>query len=374
MKFRRAMVTAAATAVIAPVALLSTPAAFASDGQNAPTSAGASAGESSAADQSSGRSGSNTGTDTGGDTKNDSGSDTDQSGTGNGSDTDQSGSGNGSDTGQDGSDTASDSASTSASASTEPSTTPSSSSPRPSDSAEPAGEPSDEPTDLPGICQEDAGYTSKLHTRLNGLPGKIAAGSGWHAFTLSVENPTKTSAKDVMFYAGVGPNDPDAAYAFKASQVQLQVKTDGVWTDITDGEGHSEGFLDLADIGGGKTVTYQLRMNVKASAPIGEGLTIGGGVYFDEDANCVSADDTSYVIQIVAPGSDTGGAAPQEGGKVPLPTEKPNQDNTRNVTGTLAETGSSSMLPTIGLVGGVAVVVGAGALFTVRRRRSGADA
>ncbi|MEI5102115.1 LAETG motif-containing sortase-dependent surface protein [Streptomyces sp. PmtG] len=37
-------------------------------------------------------------------------------------------------------------------------------------------------------------------------------------------------------------------------------------------------------------------------------------------------------------------------------------------TGSLAETGSSSALPAIGLVGGAAVVVGAGAVFVVRRR------
>lgn len=45
-----------------------------------------------------------------------------------------------------------------------------------------------------------------------------------------------------------------------------------------------------------------------------------------------------------------------------------------DVSGSLAETGSSSALPMIGLVGGVAVVAGAGAVFVVRRRKTGADA
>ncbi|MFC7513108.1 LAETG motif-containing sortase-dependent surface protein [Streptomyces thermocarboxydus] len=40
------------------------------------------------------------------------------------------------------------------------------------------------------------------------------------------------------------------------------------------------------------------------------------------------------------------------------------------VTGSLAETGSNSALPVIGLVGGAAVVAGAGALFVVRRRKA----
>jgi LPXTG-motif cell wall-anchored protein len=43
-------------------------------------------------------------------------------------------------------------------------------------------------------------------------------------------------------------------------------------------------------------------------------------------------------------------------------------------SGNLAETGSSSALPVIGLVGGVAVVAGAGAMFVVRRRKAGVQA
>ncbi|MEW1566395.1 LAETG motif-containing sortase-dependent surface protein [Streptomyces sp. NPDC093509] len=42
-----------------------------------------------------------------------------------------------------------------------------------------------------------------------------------------------------------------------------------------------------------------------------------------------------------------------------------------DATGSLAETGSSSALPTIALAGGIAVVAGAGALIVVRRRTSG---
>ncbi|WP_437344921.1 LAETG motif-containing sortase-dependent surface protein [Streptomyces tubercidicus] len=36
----------------------------------------------------------------------------------------------------------------------------------------------------------------------------------------------------------------------------------------------------------------------------------------------------------------------------------------------LAETGASSALPALGLAGGVAMVVGAGAIFAVRRRKT----
>ncbi|MFE6807324.1 LAETG motif-containing sortase-dependent surface protein [Streptomyces sp. NPDC057681] len=250
---------------------------------------------------------------------------------------------------------------------------------KPSDSTSPSpsasATPSDEPTDPTGICEVDnEGYESKLSVSMSGLPGKIAAGSGWHSFTLNVKNPTKTDLDEAIFYAGVGPNDENAENAYKASQVRLQAKVDGTWVDIDDGDGYSFGFLDLSGIKAGKSLNYQLRLNVKAGAPIGEGLTIGGGFYNDDELECISDSSASYLIQIVKPGTDTDGTKPQEGGKVPMPTEKPNDDNTQEVTGSLAETGSSSMVPTIGLIGGVAVVAGAGAVFAVRRRKAGATA
>ncbi|MFF4210571.1 LPXTG cell wall anchor domain-containing protein [Streptomyces sp. NPDC001796] len=330
MKLRRALAAAAATAAIAPLALLSAPAAFASDGTSSPSatvspSGTSSAGASTSASQSASSSASAS-------------------------------------TSASASQSASSSASSSASQST-PATPPSQSS-----------EPSDEPTEPAGDCTEqDSHYKSKLSASLIGLPGKIAVGSGWHPFTLKVSNPTSDSVKDVIFYAGVGPNDESAENAFKASQVRLQAKVDGSWVDIEDG-GYSAGFLDLNDVAGGQTLNYQLRLNVKANAPVGSGLTIGGGVYFDEQENCIGAGQAGYVIEIVKAGSDTDGTKPQEGGKVPVPTGKPNQSNTHEVTGTLASTGSSSALPTIALVGGVAVVAGGGVVFAVRRRKAGGHA
>jgi LPXTG-motif cell wall-anchored protein len=333
MKLRRALAAAAATAAIAPIALLSAPAAFA-DTQSESPSASASESPSSDAPTSPAPETSTSTTPTGGESS-----------------------------------TSAAPATTSAAPTDSPSASASVSA-TPTESAEPT----DEPTEPAGDCtDQDSHYKTKLDASLTGLPGKIAVGSGWHPFTLKVKNPTKTDVKDVIFYAGVGPNDPSAENPFKASQVELQAKLDGTWVDIEDG-GYSLGYLDLSDISAGQTVNYQLRLNVKASAPIGSGLTIGGGVYFDEEENCVAAGQAGYVIQIVKAGTDTGGTKPQEGGQVPVPTGKPNNNNTQEVTGSLASTGSSSALPTIALVGGIAVVAGGGAVFAVRRRKTGAQA
>ncbi|MFF1687540.1 MULTISPECIES: LAETG motif-containing sortase-dependent surface protein [unclassified Streptomyces] len=335
MKLRRALAAAAATAAIAPIALLSAPTAFAEESPDTTTVTTESSSPAATPSDPSTPSSPET--------------------------------------------TASTPESPSAPAST-PATTPGSSttpSGKPSDSTSPSASatPSDEPTDPTGICEVDnEDYQSKLSVSISGLPGKIAAGSGWHGFTLNVKNPTKTDLDQAIFYAGVGPNDENAENPYKASQVRLQAKVDGSWVDIDDGDGYSFGFLDLSGVKAGKSVNYQLRLNVKANAPIGEGLTIGGGFYNDDELNCEGEASASYVIQIVKPGTDTDGTKPQEGGKVPMPTEKPNDNNTQEVTGSLAETGSSSMVPTIGLIGGVAVVAGAGAVFTVRRRKAGATA
>ncbi|NUV51015.1 LAETG motif-containing sortase-dependent surface protein, partial [Streptomyces sp. CAI-78] len=44
------------------------------------------------------------------------------------------------------------------------------------------------------------------------------------------------------------------------------------------------------------------------------------------------------------------------------------EKKTLEPTGQLAETGAGSMLPVIGLVGGVTVLAGTGVVFAVRRR------
>ncbi|MFE0512487.1 LAETG motif-containing sortase-dependent surface protein, partial [Streptomyces sp. NPDC058964] len=72
------------------------------------------------------------------------------------------------------------------------------------------------------------------------------------------------------------------------------------------------------------------------------------------------------------PGTAKPGDKGDKGGKISV--KKPQGNVSELPTGSLAETGSSSALPMIGLVGGLAVVAGAGAVFAVRRRRAGVEA
>ncbi|GAA3498867.1 LAETG motif-containing sortase-dependent surface protein [Streptomyces prasinosporus] len=215
---------------------------------------------------------------------------------------------------------------------------------------------------------------TKVDVSITGLPGKIAAGSGWHKFSLNVANNSDSTLQDLNFYAGASP-DADGMDLFKSKQVQLQAwDPDGkTWVDLDEG-GYAVGYVGYTDeLGPDYEVNIPLRVNVKASAPVGAGFSLGATIYGDADGECTGFGDVSYRFQIVAAGTDTDGTEPQEGGKAPVTDKKPDA-NTPEVTGSLAETGSSSALPMIGLAGGVAVVAGAGAVFVVRRRKAGAEA
>lgn len=319
MKLRRAMAVAAATAVIAPVALLSAPAAFATETPTAETSPSA---EAPSATSSTPAAGESTPA------------------------------------------TAETAPATTSSSPSSPAATPSTPATSPSETAE---EPDEE---VPGFCEDD-----KIDVSIKGLPGKIAAGSGWHKFTLNVYNSSDATLTDLVYFAGASA-DKNGEKLFKSKKVQLQAydPESKTWEDLSNPLGEAVGFVGYSDsLEPEFEVDLPLRINVKSSAPVGAGFSLGASIYTDADAQCDGFGEVSYKFQIVKAGTDTGGTEPQEGGKAPVPTEKPSSgtDTGAKVEGNLATTGSSSMLPTIGIAGGIAIVAGAGVVFAVKRRRSG---
>ncbi|WP_406374091.1 LPXTG cell wall anchor domain-containing protein [Streptomyces sp. NBC_00647] len=266
----------------------------------------------------------------------------------------------------------------SASASSSASSSTSASAPAPSDSASASApapsssepEESESPDPEPSECED-----SKVQVSINGLPGKIAAGSGWHKFSLDVLNNSDSTLTDLGFFAGAS-SDKAGEDLFRSKKVQLQAynPADKTWENV-DEEGYAVGFVGYTDeLKPDYEVDVPLRINVKSSAPVGSGFSLGASIYGDADAECTGFGEVAYKFQIVAAGTDTDGTKPQEGGKVPVSDKPADKSNTPEVDGSLAETGSSSALPMIGLAGGIAVVAGAGALVVVRRRKSGATA
>ncbi|MGW2177375.1 LAETG motif-containing sortase-dependent surface protein [Streptomyces sp. NPDC001732] len=341
MKLRRALAVAAATAVIAPAAVLAAPVALAvtTDGPAtaestvSPSPSGSDSPETGgepSADESSSAPADETGTETG-----------ETGGSGKGEET---GPGENTDPAPDGATgpTPSGSASTSAS-------------PSPSDSEDPA-----EPTEC---------ATSDLDISINGLPGKIARGSGWHKFKMNVYNSSKSTVKEIDYFAGAS-SDEAGDDLFRSKQVRLQAldPETGTWEELSE-EGRAVGYVGQSDeIPAGYEVDIALRINVRSTAPVGSGFTLGAGLYVG-DKDCLGVSDVAYKFKIVEAGDS--GSTPQTGGRAPVPSTKPAHNATGKVSGSLAETGSSSALPVFATAGGIAVVLGAGAMFVVRRRRNG---
>ncbi|MFG3552567.1 LPXTG cell wall anchor domain-containing protein [Streptomyces sp. NPDC047725] len=333
MKIRRSLTFAAATAVIAPAALLVAPAAYATDDSPSPSvSETAPAAVESTADDTTPASEESTSA------EEESTPATDESSPA-------------------ASETATPGASPSATVSTAPSASASSAAPGPVECSD-----------------EDMTFDDDLHTGLSGLPSKIVAGSGFHGFKLNVDNKGSHAYQRVdlgVFAAQVDEND----FFVDTGYLTLQYKdpATGTWTDISlDEEDEGAGYLGYTDIRAKESFSIDLRLSIGKKAPSGLGFAISIGMYADDEGNCVySGDDGYYEFDILAAGSaptDTGDAKPQ-GGSKPLPA-KPVGNTQIDPQGRLAETGSSSALPTIALAGGAAVALGLGTMFIVRRRKS----
>ncbi|WP_405517497.1 LPXTG cell wall anchor domain-containing protein [Streptomyces canus] len=339
MKLRRALAAAAATAAIAPLALFAAPTAFADESptptapESTPADATTTAPESTPTDPAT--------------TPADPAS-TPATGTP--------------------STTASSSATTSSSPSTSPSGSASAStSPSPSASDEPIDECEVDEDGAPVLNDSDA-----LHSSLTGLPESIVAGSGWTNFKFNVSNSGDDTIKDIQPIVGVGAVDWDFEKDY-SDLVTLQVKQGGAWVDVATefGEG---GSFNAFTLDGGDSLSYQLRVKVDREVPSAIGIAIGLAQYSDDKGCWVSDDENAgvYFFEVLPAGSNPGkpnDAEPQTGGKNPIADV-----NNVDVDGQLAETGSSSALPVLGLVGGFAVVAGTGVVFAVKRRKGATGA
>ncbi|MEV4229025.1 LAETG motif-containing sortase-dependent surface protein [Streptomyces bobili] len=346
MKLRRAMVTMAATAVIAPLALLSAPGAFAEEGDTASPSASSS----------------------------ETGSSASPSGTGSPSAPDSAS--------ETPSDTASPSRSDDSSNELSSEQSPSSSSSESSTSTSSADEGKDEEDAFdPYEDCKSFELDEKLSATIEGLPNKIVAGSGWHDFEFVVENDSDADLKNVYIDGFVEYDDETDASLVEKLAV-IQVKEDGKWTNgfqdyYEDEDGKkvnlSGSFVAMLDsLEKDSSATLELRVKVKASAPAGSSFALSEAVYAGKDSVCHGNGDF-YDVEILAAGTKPGGVGDAEpNGEKPSGVTDGNkpQGEAKEISGNLAETGSGSALPMIGLVGGVALVAGAGAVFTARRRRT----
>ncbi|WP_338897772.1 LAETG motif-containing sortase-dependent surface protein [Streptomyces sp. TG1A-60] len=394
MKLRRAMAVAAATAVIAPLALLSAPAAFATDtpGTTESSSTGTS-GDTGTGDAA----GTGDTTGTGGDSPD---KDTDAASGDQDTSTDDQ------DAATDDEAAASDdeaSASDDQDTSTEDDTTSGEDDTTSTEDGDPSSEDDTKPSDGEGDDGDGTGPSDdepwnpyedcetfdlddKLTASISGLPNQIVAGSGWHEFEFVIRNDSDKDLQKVWVQAfteyGDDTND-DSSLLFDLAE--LQYKLDGKWTgDYQEGFEDEDGkiaftgtFVAVLDsLEKHSTATLDLRVRVDEEAPAGSSFALSQAVYAGEESACYGNGDF-YEFTVLAaggePGDDVEDAEPN--GEKPDVTEgvKP-QGEAKEITGNLAETGSGSALPVIGIAGGVAVAAGAGAMFVVRRKKAGAQA
>ncbi|WP_436737205.1 hypothetical protein [Streptomyces sp. BBFR102] len=345
MKLRRAMAVAAATAVISPVALLAAPAAFATDGQQdggtSETTPAPSASQSETTEPE-----------------------------------------------------ATDPAPT-APEETEPAPTASASAPEEGNpgteepgveptegTEEPGEEPEPSPSESedededdeegPWDCVDEDGndLASDLTLAVSGLPGQVRAGST-HEFTLSAANSGENTLESVEWGAAIMNEDDVWMEDGLLSHVDLAFYDPASkrWISFYKDAGMGVAFGETT-LKAGQTIDIKLRMALSEDAPLGAGYAIGFGGYLDEDADCFANAYAEYDFTVIGAGATPKpGDAEENEGKKPQGGFKPVEEKkSLEPTGQLAETGAGSMLPLLGLVGGVTVLAGTGVVFAVRRR------
>ncbi|MER7186947.1 LAETG motif-containing sortase-dependent surface protein [Streptomyces hyaluromycini] len=217
---------------------------------------------------------------------------------------------------------------------------------------------------------------AKVSADIKGLPGKIVAGDGFHGFELVVTNESKTDVEGVAFYAEIENYELDES-KYLSPYVDLEFKNPdtGSWDRIGSDDWAGDYFFYVPKLKSGASKSVDLRVSIDAKAPAGDAYSFGSGAYLDkvDGQDCIAEGWAQYDFTVLKAGSsnpDPGTATPSDdGGKDSV--KKPQGNVSDLPTGNLADTGSSSALPVIGLVGGVAVVVGAGAVVLVRRRKAG---
>ncbi|MFH8368579.1 LAETG motif-containing sortase-dependent surface protein [Streptomyces sp. NPDC018031] len=230
--------------------------------------------------------------------------------------------------------------------------------------------PSPTPTEDEDPVCEDESDEAMISTTLRGLPSKVVAGSGWVNFTFRATNVSDKSMKSVDAYVSLGAIDADDFDdVSKYLTVQWYDEENG-WTTIDDEVGY---FASIAELKADEYADAKLRLKVDAKTPGSYGFAVAIGAYHDEDDVCGFSEAMDYEFDVLVAGTKPGGEVPPAEGKPSDETPKPAPQGGLEelpVTGELAETGSSSALPTIAVIGGVAMVAGAGAIFVVRRRRT----
>ncbi|MEV0448846.1 LPXTG cell wall anchor domain-containing protein [Streptomyces sp. NPDC050600] len=223
--------------------------------------------------------------------------------------------------------------------------------------------------------EDDCDFDKNFVTTLTG-PTKVTAGTSG-IFNLRVTNKNKAGG---LTFDEVG-GWADAFSLDDGQDKYLRVDWSTVNSPKWQPVDEEEGFSSLSAVKPGGSFDFKLKVTVDAKAKAADAVVAGGGGYQNKDGACGFTDEGAYAEFTVvkpakpAPGKDTdkgNGNTTEQGGssKTPVTTG----GTTGSTGGTLAKTGAGSSTMPLGIAGGAAVVLGAGAMVLVRRRKAGADA
>ncbi|MFB7279328.1 peptidase [Streptomyces hydrogenans] len=229
-------------------------------------------------------------------------------------------------------------------------------------------------------CVEDGAVRSTLTG-----PKTITIGSSAN-FSLTVKNTSDRdldSVRSYLFAAQLPESwediDEEHPNLDRYFDIDWKSAANPEWTELD----FRDDAIELGSIGKGGKVDVTLRLTVDEDAPAGEGIAFTTGEYENEDGSCgISEQYAEVEFDIVEPSEEpepeeTASPSPSPSTSTPAPaatsghTPQGGSSNTPVTTGgELAATGSSDVLPQVGMAAGAALVLGAGAVFVARRRRA----
>ncbi|MEV0370496.1 LPXTG cell wall anchor domain-containing protein [Streptomyces sp. NPDC050636] len=256
---------------------------------------------------------------------------------------------------------------------------------KPTPDAKPGEETGTKPGPTPGGSSSEerppgedcASAPQHLKMAIKGLQSEFVAGADWSPSSITVTNTSDKAMEKVRPQPYISSREiVDRQY--EELEAQFRNPVTGKWLSFEDATVDSvfTGFPVAAH----RTVTLPLRVRAIDPAKPGSGYAIIEGTFRNQDGSCGMSNHEQYDFKILPARGKPG--RPSTPGK-PSESAEPGGGATDGTTpqggvketsgeGRLAATGSSSALPTIALVGGVAMAVGAGAIISVRRRKAAA--
>ncbi|MEU8521576.1 LPXTG cell wall anchor domain-containing protein [Streptomyces sp. NPDC048577] len=200
-------------------------------------------------------------------------------------------------------------------------------------------------------------------------PKKVVAGTTAD-YSLKITNGTGKVLDQAGAYAFVTGFNADT---FKDLDRYLDLKWSSAaspkWRSVDEEEG-----IDLGRLNPGARADIKLKLTVDATSPAGRGLMFAVSGYDGEDGSCGLSQESVLEFDIAAkskkPLPDSSGGNTGTTGQGGTSSTPVTTTGTTGTTGSLAKTGSGDAVPQIALAGGAAVVLGAGAMFVVRRRKA----